>query len=163
MKNSLFIGMSFMVLAGCAEPMAGIGKTGDTDISGDETVVRPQARPENAVRPVAENARTIEEFDTTTQAERIEAIGTADGAGKLLGKTVASLGDPTQPGFWLKTPLVQSDGKGRVEYPATGKAVEVDLIAIDGPGTAGSQISLAAMRLLGAPLTGLPEFLVYAQ
>jgi len=78
-----------------------------------------------------------------------------------LGTTTASLGDPNEAGFWLKTPLVSAPQPGRVVYVATGRSVQVQLIPSGTPG-GGSQISIAAMRLLEAPLTGLPELVVYA-
>jgi hypothetical protein len=70
-------------------------------------------------------------------------------------QTIAALGDPAQPGLWLKTPLVDREGPGRVSY--AGRTVDVTLIPIEGPETAGSRMSLAAMRALGAPLTELVE------
>ena len=76
-----------------------------------------------------------------------------------LGTTVASLGSPTSPGLWLETALVSAPGRGRVEY--NGQSVEVELRPSGGEPGSGSQISLDAMRALGAPLTGLPELTVY--
>jgi len=73
-----------------------------------------------------------------------------------------SLGDPARPGFWIETPLVSSPTTGRVAYPSTGQSSQVDLIPIDGPATAGSRMSLAAMRLIGVPLTGLAEVQVFS-
>ncbi len=61
----------------------------------------------------------------------------------------------------MKTPLADSPGKGRVDDPASGGSVAVDLIPLDAPRGAGSQLSLAAMRLLGVGLTELPEVEVY--
>lgn len=123
---------------------------------------RPQARPQDAALPPA-GARTAEQFDTTTAAERKKAA-TAPKAGgeKLLGETVASLGDPARPGFWLETPLVSTPVTGRVLNPATGKSAQVDLIPIEGPSTGGSRLSLAAMRLIEAPLTDLPTLKVFS-
>ena len=116
--------------------------------------------PEGEVAPVPPAARTVEEFDTTTKEQKAAAV--ADTAGGVdLGVTIASLGSPTEPGFWLKTPLVDAPAKGRAVYAGTGKSVQVDLIPIDGPRTAGSRMSLSAMRLIGAPFTGLPEIRVY--
>ncbi|WP_457650273.1 hypothetical protein [Profundibacter sp.] len=123
---------------------------------------RPVARPEGAVVKPAATAHTAEQFDTTTAQHRAEAT-TAGGGVRKLGTTIASLGNPAEAGFWIKTPLVSKLGKGRVEYPATGKSVAVDLIPIDGPKAAGSRVSLAALRLLGAPLTGLPELIVFTE
>jgi hypothetical protein len=76
-----------------------------------------------------------------------------------LGTTVASLGSPTSPGLWLETALVSEPTSGRVEY--NGQTVTVELRPSGGEPGSGSQISLEAMRALGAPLTGLPELNVY--
>ena len=103
-------------------------------------------------------ARTVEEFDTTTEADRAAAVAAPVG-GQQLGTTIASLGSPTEPGIWLRTGLVTELVQGRVEFQ--GVSVNVELRPSGGPASAGSQISLAAMRLLGAPLTGLPELVVY--
>ncbi|GGX56893.1 hypothetical protein GCM10007385_27100 [Tateyamaria omphalii] len=78
-----------------------------------------------------------------------------------LGRTVASLGNAAEPGLWLKTPLVSVEQSGRVYYAETNTTVDVTLIPIDGPRTAGSRLSLQAMQALGAPLTGLPEVDVF--
>lgn len=124
---------------------------------------RPAALNTASARPTAA-ARTVEQFDTTTKEQRSQAVKAAAPAGgeRKLGQTIGSLGDPAEPGFWLKTPLVNAPANGRVVYPATGKSVAVDLIPIEGPKTAGSRVSLAALRLLGAPLTGLPDLIVYS-
>lgn len=108
------------------------------------------------------NARTEEQFDTTSAEERSAAAAAPAAAERNLGSTVASLGDPTDPGFWLETPLVSSVTKGRVVYPANGKSAQVELRPIEGPASGGSRISLPAMRLIGAPLTDLPTLTVYA-
>ena len=119
-------------------------------------------------KPPAASARTVEEFDTTTPEARAVAAAPAvpaaparTGDGRL-GTTVASLGAADDPGFWIKTPLVKERQSGRLYYAATGRNVQVQLIPLDGSSASGSQVSLAAMRLLDAPLTGLPEIVVYA-
>lgn len=111
------------------------------------------------VPPPAE-ATTAAEFDTTTVEER-EVAASAEG-GRELGRTVASLGDPTDPGFWLETPLVTEVTQGRLVYPETGNSVKVELRPTGKEPGSGSRISLPAMRVLEAPLTGLPELVVYA-
>ncbi len=125
--------------------------------------LRPKVRPAGLGRVVPKEARTVEEFDVTTAQEREEAaavpVATVE---KRLGLTVASLGDPTQAGFWIKTPLVSAAGKGRVVYPGTGKSVQVYMTPIEGSGFAGSRLSLAAFRLIEAPLTELPEVEVFS-
>lgn len=131
--------------------------------TGTRPVERPKPSQPAVPKPV-KSAQTAEQFDTTTSAQRAEAVEAAPAGGeRKLGATVGSLGNPAEPGFWLKTPLVTTAAKGRVEYPASGKSVSVNLIPIDGPKTAGSRVSLAALRLLGAPLTGLPDLIVYAE
>ncbi len=118
-------------------------------------VVRPQL----VTSPLAPSgAMTVEELDATTAAERDAAVAPG-AAGRLLGETVASLGDATVPGFWIETPLAEATGPGRLVYPANGNGVEVTLMPSEG---GSSRVSLAAMRLLEAPLAGLPTFEVYA-
>ncbi|MDD8023354.1 MAG: D-galactarate dehydratase [Paracoccaceae bacterium] len=107
-------------------------------------------------------ARVAEEFDTTTPAQRAAAAAAPLAAETRLGTTIASLGDPTDPGFWLKTPLVSAPAKGRVAV-AGGASAQVDLLPLAGAPGAGSQISLPALRLLGMALTDLPELTVYRQ
>ncbi|MFK7938926.1 MAG: hypothetical protein AB8B82_06075 [Roseovarius sp.] len=156
-------------LAGCA---VGPAQQDNPDADADPDAMtasgqlRPLARPatlNTTIKAPPQAARTVEEFDTTTAEQRSDALAEASDAAseRDLGLTVASLGSPTEPGFWLKTPLVSAPTKGKVVYPATGKSVAVDLIPIDGPKTAGSRMSLPAMRLIDAPLTGLPEVQVF--
>jgi len=104
-------------------------------------------------------AKTQESLDTTTAAQRAQAAApvTPVAESKALGTTIASLGSPTEPGFWLKTPLVKTETAGRVTNKANGKSSAVTLIPIDGPSTGGSRMSLPAMRLIGASLTELTE------
>lgn len=163
-----------LLVAGCDGAFEnGAGLQGNSPNVSTETgaQIHPSTRPKprlGAVQTMVPkpppSAHTAEQFDTTTSSQRAEAVVvTSTGGERKLGSTVGSLGDPTEPGFWLKTPLVSSAGKGRVEYPATGKSVAVDLLPIEGASTAGSRVSLAALRLLGAPLTGLPDLIVFAE
>lgn len=111
-----------------------------------------------------EDARTVEEFDTTSAEEREAAVVQASaGGGALLGSTIAALGDPTDPGLWARTPLVEDVTQGRLEYPALGTSVAVELRPLSGDPGAGTQVSLAAFRLLQAPLADLVELQVYRQ
>ena len=100
--------------------------------------IRPVARPEGA--PVA-----------STMNDEARRIGD-------LGETVATL-DATQPGLWLKTPLVSVEQSGEIIFG--DKRLAVRLIPIDGPETGGSLISLEAMRAVDAPLTGFPKLQVF--
>jgi hypothetical protein len=118
-----------------------------------------QTRPDLPPSPPP-NARTVEQFDTTTAQDRAAAIAPPAGGERRLGSTIANLGSPTDPGIWLKTPLVTAVMNGRVEY--NGMSVNLELRPSGGALGSGSQISLAAMRLIEAPLIGLPEVSVYA-
>ena len=161
MKRIFTLFLACLLLSACANlKLPGIFRPGGVpQTQAPDTSETPE---EVEVAPVPPAARTVEDFDTTTTAQKNEALSNAAaGGGVDLGVTIASLGAPSEPGFWLKTPLVSAPAKGRVLYPATGKSVEVDLIPIDGPKTAGSRMSLSAMRLVGAPFTGLPEIRVY--
>ena len=113
--------------------------------------------PETAAPPPPPAARTAEALDTTTPEQRAAAAAPAEAEGRVLGRTIVSLGSPTEPGLWLKTPLVSEETQGRVTVPGTGKSSVVTLIPLDGPPTAGSQMSLAAMRLVELSLTDLTE------
>lgn len=146
------------VVAGCAQ----VNAPTQSEAPAQEAQTRPMTRPAGLGRSVPKQARTVEQFDVTTAQERKEAAEVPAAAQeKRLGLSVASLGDPAQPGFWIKTPLVDKQSKGRVVYPGTGKSVQVDLFPIEGPSTAGSRLSLAAFRVIEAPLTGLPEVEVF--
>ncbi len=103
------------------------------------------------------DARTVEDFDTTTRAERTAATTSVAG-GKLLGRTVASLGDPARPGFWIMTPLVSQESAGRLEFPEKGTRVDVTLLPSQG---GSARVSLAALRLLQAPLADESEIDVF--
>lgn len=117
---------------------------------------RPTARPVAGPGAGAGPARTAEGFDTSTPSERRAAVAPAAG-GALLGTTIASLGAPQEQGFWLRTGLTDRERPGRVVLPETGVSVQVTLRPSGGDPGAGSQLSLAAFRLLGVPLTALPR------
>ena len=127
------------------------------------TTARPQTPPPAASTAATSvlqgGGQTVAALDTTTPAEKAAAAAPAKGGGKL-GSTMASLGDATEAGFWVKTPLVKAAAKGRVVNPANGKSANVDLQPLSGGG-AGSQLSLAAMQALGLSLTDLPEIEIW--
>ncbi len=80
-----------------------------------------------------------------------------------LGETVVSLGLLDRGGLWLRTPLVKSEVKGRVVYEQTGTAANVLLLPLQGESSAGSQLSLAAMQVLGIPLVELAKVRVFVR
>ena len=125
---------------------------GEAATTGEESVAKPAA-----------GAVTVEALDTTTPEQRREAVAEAPTSGDgRIGSTVASLGAPGEPGFWIKTPLVSEERTGRLVYVGSGRSVQVKLLPSGGPAGGGSQVSLAAMRLLDAPLAGLAELVVYS-
>jgi len=122
----------------------------------DAPAAVPGAATSEALPPPS--ARTVEDFDTTTAEERNAAVTVSSG-GRRLGEAIGSLGDAAVPGFWVMTDLVDAETQGRVTNPANGTSVEVTLL----PGTSGSaRVSLAAMRLLEAPLTDLVTLDIFA-
>lgn len=141
---------SVVILAGIWVSACGVLPDGAGGNEPDRVAERP-ADPATGA-PVEETPET--DVPAPDAAAPEVSIGT-------LGRTVASLGNAAEPGLWLKTPLVTVEQPGRVYYEATNSTVDVTLIPIDGPSTAGSRLSLAAMQALGAPLTGLPEVDVF--
>lgn len=107
------------------------------------------------VKPLARSAAAL---DTSTDAQRSAALQAAPGAGQDLGRVTVTLGNPTEQGFWLRSALVTAPAKGRVTTDQ-GASISLDLL----PGTAGAQLSLAAFRTLGLPLTGLPSVTVFLE
>ena len=153
-----------LTLSGCATlPFGKSAQVTDAPTVSENTGTRPQARPVGGASAPATNASTVEQFDTTTVAERTAAAAEPAGASETqLGRTIASLGDPTDPGFWIETGLVTAAQSGRLDYPETGKSVQVELRPSGGAPDSGSRVSLPALRVLEAPLTELPELIVFA-
>ena len=140
-----------LLLAGCAE-------LGLTPPSAPQARAPAAAPPPSSTRPPLTGApRTVDDFDRATADERQAAIAPAPAAAGSIGTTVASLGDPARAGFWMETPLVSTPTKGSVLYRPTGRRLNVDLIPSAGPPSGGSRLSLSAMRMLDAPLTGVPQ------
>ncbi len=131
------------------EPLSAIDPPAEPDVSApsEPSVVE--------VGAVGQNAASL---DKSTTAEK-QAASTAPAGATFLGTTIASLGDPTEQGFWLRTPLVETETQGSVETES-GAVVQLKLIPIDGPSSAGSRISLAAMRGLNLGLTDLASLKV---
>jgi len=128
-------------------------------------VIRPKPRPTDAAitpAPVTnpENGQTVGAFDKTSAAEKAAVIAPDGAKGeRKLGRTIASLGAVSVPGFWLKTPLVRAPVAGRIVWADNGNSIKVTLVPKADGG--GSQISLAAMRALEIPLTALPPLIVF--
>ncbi len=170
MKHVMIASMMAIGLTGCSAISNGLGPGASTgaDRKMKSAVGVPGATQtqdtvlpsETLSPPPAPTARTAEALDTTTPAQRAAAIQPPAGGARVLGTTVASLGSATEPGLWMKTPLVNTEIQGRVTNPATGKSSTVTLIPIKGAETAGSRMSLSALRLIGASLTDLTSVIV---
>jgi hypothetical protein len=121
----------------------------------------PQPRPEaggtSAQAPAVapQRAAPAAVLDTTTPSEKAAALA-ASATGAELGRVVVSLGNPAEPGFWLRSALVTAPQPGTVRL-ASGATAQVDLLPLAG---GGPQLSLAAYRALGLGLTDLPQVTV---
>jgi len=135
-------------------------------LSPDADTPRPRYRagtpPPPAGRGFVEG-RSAERLDSTTAEQRSAALAGSSSAETRLGSTVAGLGDVSEQGFWLKTPLVRAETRGRVVWEDSGESVSLTLLPKAGARGSASQISLAAMRALGIPLTALAKLAVYAE
>ncbi|WP_372605224.1 D-galactarate dehydratase [Actibacterium sp.] len=109
----------------------------------------PESVPEATPAPEAASPMKPAPMTTLRPVDRPE---------RDLGTLTASLGDPTDPGFWVMTSRVSEAQKGRLFYPPTGGSVLVDLRPFTGEG---AQVSLAALRVVGAPLTGTFEMQLF--
>ncbi|WP_243698765.1 hypothetical protein [Paracoccus alkanivorans] len=170
LKAGLAASLSLTVLAGCDPSRMGSTTTDrpsgtiepgevETQLTSEQLAAVTAVTRAPSPRPAAR--ATPDQLDTTTAEQKAAAAKAPETAETRLGTTVASLGDPTEGGFWIKTPLVKSRGVGRIVNPANGKSAKVDLIPLDGPASAGSQVSLPALQLIGVSLTDLPTIEVY--
>ena len=145
----------FPIIAACAPLDRGDDRPGRDD---GATSVQPEAR---VAPPPRRGANTVDALDTATEEQRAAATAPATAEGERLGEVTASLGDPTDPGIWMRTGLVESRQSGRVVVEGSGAGATVELIPLEGEG--GAQLSLSAMRLLNVALTDLPTVIVYRQ
>ena len=157
MNRILILGCCVAGLAGCANVMDRLGPERAGRVASPAAAPAAPAKlaPATAAPPPPPAANTADALDTTTPEQRAAATQPSAGGGRSLGTTVVTLGSATEPGLWIKTPLVQAEAQGRVTNPATGQSSAVTLIPKAGEATAGSQMSLAALRLIGASLTDL--------
>ncbi|EPX79902.1 hypothetical protein [Litoreibacter arenae] len=162
MTRIIFATALALTLSACggqfSNPFEGLGAQNEPS-AGKPLDGADAARPkEPSVVEVGGTGQSAASLDKTTEAEK-KAATAAPAGGAVLGTTVASLGDPTEQGFWLRTPLVSAEAQGSVKTQG-GAVVQVKLIPIDGPPSAGSRISLAAMRALNIGLTELATLTV---
>ncbi len=145
---------ALLALPGCARLQALVGGTGAAPATVSAPAPAPAA-PARAPAPIlAGPSATPAALDTVSEAEKdaARAAAAAAPAGGMLGEATVSLGDPADPGLWVKTGLVTDETPGTVRS-AGGEAIAVTLRPLAGAG--GAQISLPALRALGLPIAGL--------
>lgn len=118
----------------------------------DRVFGRSEAAPETEANAEPEAAEAAPETEPVTT--RPNWVGAKS--------TTAVLGDPSTPGRWMRTSLVDTEVTARVVVPRTGAQAYITLIPSRGPEGGGSQLSLDAMRTLLVPLDALVEVDVYA-
>ncbi len=127
-----------------------------------ENIIVPELRPEEQKQPQNLGNITIAEAAKVTDSEHQQAVSKPVGQAESdLGTTIASLGLLDNTGFWLETPLVEKEVEGRVVYLKSGASINLKLIPNGGDKGSGSQISVAAMQLLGIPVVDLAELRVF--
>lgn len=164
----LLVVPALIALSGCAE----LGMNAASPASAPRTEGKVTSTTTADTAPVSAGQTTasggviapagvsVAALDTASAAEKQAAAEAgAAGGGAKLGRTIASLGDATEGGLWLKTALVSAPTKGRIVDAASGKAAAVDLLPLSGGG--GSRISLSAMTALGFGPVDLPELDVF--
>ncbi|PIB24308.1 hypothetical protein BFP76_03560 [Amylibacter kogurei] len=169
-KISIALGGLAILAAGCADnagsfPTLGQGYKESTEVVSDVAPETQESVAETEVASVDPDVLTTgvtpQQAATVSEAEVAAATAAPSTSGALLGETVGSLGLLERTGIWVRTPLVTAETEGRIVVKSTGKSANVTLIPLGGDAGAGSQISLAAMQLLGIPLTDLPVLDVY--
>lgn len=151
MKHVILIPVMSLTLAGCAGLDMNNIMPRPPHLQNQPAPATPPAPPPDAV--------TVEQLDTASEADKVAAAATTPSmAAGSLGKTVASLGDPTAPGFWLETPLVKTETQGRVQSKASGRTVKVTLRPSAG---GSSRVSLSTLQLLDLDISGLHELIIY--
>lgn len=154
---------SALALGGCAELEALLQESSPPEAPLPVEQVSEETLDPTPPPPPPPDATTVEEFDTTTEEDRQAALATPAATGEInLGTTLATLGDPADPGIWISTPLVDQLVMGRVEVSATGKSINIELRPSGGEPGSGSSLSLPAMGLLEIPLTAIEEVIVYS-
>jgi hypothetical protein len=127
-----------------------------------QDVITPEMRPKDQGSQQNLGHITVADAAKVTDAELEQAVvKPAARPEQNLGTTIASLGLLDKSGFWLETPLVESQVDGRVVYLKNGMSINLRLIPNGTTAGSGSQISAAAMQILGIPIVDLAELQVF--
>ncbi len=149
MRYSVLI-LSSVVLLGACGPLQW-----NSSVLGGRTTAGSVGEPAVDTANTLPLAPGVEEAPLDAAGGQIASAGVTAGYTRR-ASTVASLGDPSQSGLWMETPLVDSPQTARVRSPR-GTEVTLILRPIGGDTGAGSRLSIDAMRALGLPLTELVE------
>jgi len=157
------------LLAACAN-LPSFGRSAqppadDVAVMDPETeTARPESRPgETQIGSLGQTGLRPEALDQTSAEERAAALAPSAASTQLLGETLAALGSPAETGLWLRTGLVTSPTRGRVELQDGSASLGVELRPSGAEPGSGSQLSLSAFNTLGRPLTQLVRLRVYAE
>lgn len=169
LRFRLLLTLSLLALAGCSALFERTARTPDPEPAAEARPAqagdpRPDARPASSpAAALGRTARMPELLDQTRPEERAAATAPAAAQGQFLGTSLASLGNPAESGFWLRTGLVSSVTSGRIELASGTGSLALELRPSGAAPGAGSQLSLAAFRTLDRPLTEIIALRVYAQ
>ncbi|GGA24458.1 hypothetical protein [Neptunicoccus cionae] len=166
MKTPLLLTtIATLALAGCGDQGFGLFKRGDKDAKPvAEAPVAPPEPAQSHPDTTALNkggALTQDAAGAVSETALAEATKPVERPEQDKGTTIASLGLLERDGFWLRTPLVSSEADGRVVVEGSGASVNLRLLPSGGESGAGSQLSIAAMQVLGVPITDLVKVQVF--
>lgn len=163
MKSAGLVIVVMGLLSGCSKMGSISGLIPQKDKPLGEAEVVETITPEEENKPPENLGKiTIADAAKVTDAELEEAVAKPVARPERdLGKTIASLGLIDETGFWLQTPLVQGEVEGRVVYLKTETSINLRLIPNGAAAGSGSQISIAAMKVLGIPIVDLAELQVF--
>jgi len=156
MTKTVLILSSALLVAGCNTLQLNSSILGGSAPASDPAVATSEQDPGAPLSAIPGNDVPVSEVGTGLDGEVFQ--GSTEGKPAFSGQaqTIASLGDPTVPGLWMETPLVVQEQVARLRSNS-GAEVTVVLKPLGGDVSAGSRLSISAMRALGAPLTELVE------
>lgn len=162
MRTPLLIAALALALSAC-EPVGPVTVFSEP-VSGDPDAGAPLQTVASTLEPVdGEEGEVVDVGALTSEGVEIagldgETEAPAAPTGTLLGRSLASIGDATQPGLWAETALVSTVQMGQLLDPISGTTATVELR----PGAGALRVSLSALEALGVPFTELRELEVYS-
>ena len=162
LKTTSVMAAAVVILSACASTGSFQGMKHRIMGGKPKDVIVPELRTDEQNQSQNLGNITVAEAAKVTDLERQQAVAKPAGqAGRDLGVTIASLGLLGNTGVWLETPLVEKEIAGRVVYLKSGASINLRLIPNGGAAGSGSQISVAAMQILGIPIVDLAELRVF--